>query len=212
MPVLTLVIGDKGRSSWSFRPWLALKHAGIGFDEVTIDLDRPDTAQRIGAYSPTGRVPVLLVDGVRVWESLAICEWAAERVPDQRLWPIDAAARAEARAIAHEMHAGFPALRETLPFDASRPRPRPAVTRELTAEIARILSIWNSCRSRYGGESEDEGFLFGRFSIADAMYAPVVSHFITYGIAVGGAAGDYAKAVSALPAFAEWHVDARRAR
>ena len=210
MSDLTLVIGDKGLSSWSFRPWLALKTADIAFEEVIVPLDRPDTAERIRAYSPGGRVPVLCGGGVTVWESLAICEWAAERFPDRRLWPRDEAARSHARSIAHEMHAGFAAVRARLPFAAARTRPRPEPTPEVEAEIARIVAIWDDCRARYGGASDDEGLLFGRFTIADAMYAPVVSRFITYGIGVDGAAGAYAGAVSALPAFAEWHADARR--
>ena len=212
MADLTLVIGDKALSSWSFRPWLVLRHAGIEFAEVTIRLDRPDTAERIRAYSPAGRVPVLRMNGASVWESLAICEWVAERFPDRRLWPSDEVARAGARAIGHEMHAGFSALREGLPFEAVRSLPRPPPTREVERDIARIVSIWSDCRRRYGAMHGDQGFLFGRFSIADAMYAPVVSRLITYGIAVDGAAGDYAQSISALPAFAQWHEEARRER
>ena len=212
MPDLTLVLGDKALSSWSFRPWLALKVANIPFEEVTVRLDRPDTAERIGEVSPSGRVPVLRADRVTVWESLAICEWAAERFPDKRLWPAVATARAHARAISHEMHAGFAAVRERLPFDAGRSRTRPALGRAVEGEIARIVEVWSDARRRFGATSEDRGFLFGRFTIADAMYAPVVSRLITYGIVVEGAAGDYAAAVSALPAFVEWHEAARRER
>jgi glutathione S-transferase len=209
MADLTLVIGDKRLSSWSFRPWLALKTADIAFEEVTIHLGWPDTAERIRAYSPAGRVPVLAGDGATVWESLAICEWAVERFPETRLWPADDAARAHARAISHEMHAGFAGLRETLPFDAARSRPRPPPTPEVEHEIERIVAIWDDCRRRYDGAAKDEGLLFGGFTIADAMYAPVVSRFLTYGIDVEGPAGDYARAVAALPAFVEWHADAR---
>jgi glutathione S-transferase len=180
MADLTLVIGDKRLSSWSFRPWLALKTAGIAFEEVTIRLGRPDTAERIRAYSPAGRVPVLTGDGATVWESLAICEWAAERFPQARLWPADDAARAHARAISHEMHAGFAGVRETLPFDAAGSRPRPPPTLEVEHEIERIVAIWDDCRRRYEGAARDEGLLFGGFTIADAMYAPVVSRFLTY--------------------------------
>ena len=202
---ITLVIGDKRLSSWSFRPWLALKTAGIAFEEVTVPLGRPATAARIRAYSPAGRVPVLCKGGATVWESLAICEWAAEGYPEATLWPGDAPPRAHARAIAHEMHAGFPAVREALPFDAARTLPCPPLTPEIEGEIARIVAIWDDCRRRYGGGVKDQGLLFGRFTIADAMYAPMVSRFLTYGIAVDGAAGAYARAVSALPAFAEWY-------
>ena len=205
----TLVIGDKAHSSWSFRPWIALKTIGFAFTEVTVPLDRADTARRIRAYSPAGRVPVLQAGATTVWESLAICEWAAERHPGAILWPADEATRAHVRAIAHEMHAGFPALRAELPFDAARSRTRPGTSPRLEAEIARIVAIWEDCRRRYGGATGDTGLLFGRFTIADAMYAPVVSRFLTYGIAADGAAGAYAGTVSALPAFAEWHEDAR---
>lgn len=201
----TLYIGNKNYSSWSLRPWLALRHAGIAFDEVVVPLDQPDTAAAIRAVSPGGKVPALRHDDLVIWESLAICEYAAELAPDARLWPEDRAARARARAVASEMHAGYAALRGTLTCNIRRkPAPVPH-TPEIDADIARIVALWEECRAahRAGGD-----FLFGHFTIADAMFAPVVTRFRSYAVPLAGAAADYAAAVWAHPAMNEWEAAA----
>ncbi len=202
---LTLVIGNKNYSSWSFRPWIAMKAAGIAFDEVVISLNAPDFKQRLSKISGTGKVPAL-VDGdggnaVQVWESLAILEYLAEKFPAARLWPADPAARAHARAIASEMHAGFVPLRRLYPMNLWRPVKPREPTPEVLANIQRIDAMWTDCRARFGAGGP---FLFGTFGAADAMYAPVVSRFHTYAVEVGGAARAYMAAVMALPAWAEW--------
>ena len=201
MPSLTLIIGNKNYSSWSLRPWLLLRQAGIPFDEVRIPLYAPGSTEALAAWSPSGKVPALHDGDLRVWDSLAICEYLNERFPDKQLWPADAAARAVARSVSAEMHAGFSALREHMPMNIRARRPGQGRTPECLADVARILAIWTECRARFGGGGN---FLFGRFCIADAMYAPVVLRFQTYGVALEGAARDYADAVLALPALREW--------
>jgi glutathione S-transferase len=205
MPPLTLAIGNKNYSSWSLRPWLLLRQAGIPFDEVYIPLYRPDSAAALAKWSPSGKVPALHDGDVRVWDSLAICEHLAERFPDKQLWPRDAAARAVARSISAEMHAGFAALRQHMSMNIRARYPGQGRTAESLADVERILAIWNDCRTRFGHGGD---FLFGGFSIADAMYAPVVLRFQTYGVALEGAAKDYADAVLALPALRDWVADA----
>ena len=201
MPSLTLIIGNKNYSSWSLRPWLLLRQAGIPFDEVRIPLYAPGSTEALAAWSPSGKVPALHDGDLRVWDSLAICEYLNERFPDKQLWPADAAARAVARSVSAEMHAGFSALREHMSMNIRARRPGQGRTPECLADVARILAIWTECRARFGGGGN---FLFGRFCIADAMYAPVVLRFQTYGVALEGAARDYADAVRALPALREW--------
>lgn len=201
MPPLTLIIGNKNYSSWSLRPWLLLRQAGIPFDEVRIPLYAPGSTEALAAWSPSGKVPALHDGDLRVWDSLAICEYLNERFPDKQLWPADAAARAVARSVSAEMHAGFSALREHMSMNIRARRPGQGRTPECLADVARILAIWTECRARFGGGGN---FLFGRFCIADAMYAPVVLRFQTYGVALEGAARDYADAVRALPALREW--------
>jgi glutathione S-transferase len=197
----TLVIGNKNYSSWSLRPWLLLRQNGVAFREVRIPLYTPESKAQIVQYSPSGHVPVLIDGETRIWESLAICEWAAERFPETRAWPEAAATRAVARAVASEMHGGLGSLRAELPmYCRSRRRgvtPSPAAQEQ----IERVRAIWRDCRERHGRGGD---FLFGRFGIADAMYAPVVIRFDTYGIELAGAARDYAEAVTALPALREW--------
>jgi glutathione S-transferase len=204
---MKLIIADKNYSSWSMRPWVLMKHAGIAFDEVLIELNQTDTPARIHAYSPTNRVPCLVTDdGQSIWESLAIAETLAERYPQQALWPHDAAARAHARAIASEMHAGFVALRSSMPMNIRASKPGVGATPAALADVARIDAIWSECLEHYGGP-----FLFGAsFGIADAMYAPVVMRFNTYGPPLSDAARAYAERVTALPAVREWIDDARR--
>jgi glutathione S-transferase len=198
---LTLVIGNKNYSSWSLRPWIAMKTVGIAFEERLISLSEPDFKQRVLAVSPAGKVPVLIDGDAHVWETVAILEHLAERFPAARLWPADAAARAHARSIAAEMHAGFMALRRECPMNMWRP-PRPhRLSADATADAARIDAMWADCRQRFGSGG---AFLFGIFSAADAMYAPIVSRFATYQIQVGAASAAYMEAVLSLPAYAEW--------
>ena len=204
MPSLTLVIGNKNYSSWSLRPWLLLRQAGIPFEAVRIPLYMPGSTEELAKWSPSGKVPALHDGDLRVWDSLAICETLAERFPDKQLWPADAAARVVARAVSAEMHAGFSALREHMSMNIRARRPGQGRTPECLADVERILAIWTDCRARFGAGGD---FLFGRFCIADAMVAPVVLRFQTYGVALDGAARDYAAAVLALPALQEWVAD-----
>ncbi|MGZ3326095.1 MAG: glutathione S-transferase family protein [Xanthobacteraceae bacterium] len=202
---LKLIIGNKNYSSWSFRPWIAMKVAGIAFEEEVVSLNAEDFKQRVRGISGTGKVPALADGGIRIWESLAILEYLAERFPAARLWPADPAARALARALSSEMHAGFVPLRRHLPMNMWRPVVRRDLTPEVAANVARIDAIWTDCRTRYSG---DGAFLFGAFGAADAIYAPVVSRFHTYAVEVGAVAGAYMEAVMALPAWREWRAAA----
>jgi len=199
--MLTLVIGNKNYSSWSLRPWLAMRHFEIPFEEVLIPLDEPETKTRILAHSPGGRVPILKDGDLTVWESLAILEYLAERFPEKRLWPERPAARALARTLCSEMHAGFTALRSACPMNLRKRfawRDRGA---DVTRDAVRIQQMWGECRRR----AQDEGdFLFGAFSAADAMFAPIVSRFETYSIPVDDTVRAYMDAVLSLPAFLEW--------
>ena len=199
----TLVIGNKNYSSWSLRPWLALRKAGIAFDEVKVLLDKPDTKKRILEHTPAGKVPALVVDGQTVWDSLSICEWAAERRPD--LWPKDPTDRAHARSISAEMHSGFPALRAALPMNIRATGRHVPSTPELEADTARVLDIWNGCRAAHGNHGP---WLFGHFSIADAMFAPVATRLRTYGIAVNDTAQAYIDTLFADPDFKDWLAEA----
>jgi glutathione S-transferase len=202
---LTLIIGNKNYSSWSLRPWIAMKVAGIAFDEEVISLSATDFKARVGRVSGTGKVPALVDGDVRVWESLAILEYLAEKYPRARLWPSDPAPRALARAIAAEMHAGFSPLRRHLPMNMWRPVMPREFTPEVEANVRRVEEIWIDCRTRYG---KGGPFLFGPFGAADAMYAPVVARFHTYAVEVAEAARAYMDAVMALPAWGEWRAAA----
>ncbi len=198
---MKLVLGNKNFSSWSLRPWMVIQHLGVPCEEEVVPLDQPDTAERIARVSPAGRVPVLIDGDVTVWDSLAICEYLAESFPDRQLWPADRAARATARAVAAEMHSGFTALRTHCPMkfkEVFEPRP---LAKELQADVDRIVSLWEDARRRFGAAGP---FLFGSFSIADAMYAPVVSRFHTYGVSPGGAAGAWADLMWSSPAMQRW--------
>jgi glutathione S-transferase len=199
---LKLIIGNKNYSSWSFRPWIAMKAAGIPFEDEVISLNADDFKQRVSRISGTGKVPALVDGSVQVWESLAILEYLAERFPNAGLWPADAAVRALARALAAEMHAGFVPLRRHLPMNVWRPAKPRQLTPDVQANVARIDAMWTDCRKRFGAGG---AFLFGAFGAADAMYAPVVSRFHTYAVEVGPAARAYMDAILALPAWAEWH-------
>lgn len=197
----SLVIGNKAYSSWSLRPWLLMKHAGIAFDEVRVPLYRQDSKATILRFSPAGRVPVLVDVSVTVWDSLAICEYLVEKHPEKRLWPADTQARANARSISAEMHSGFTHLRSQMAMNVRHRMPGRGRTREVLAEISRIQAIWNDCRARFGAGGP---FLYGEFSVADAMYAPVVSRFCTYEVELQGGAREYAEFIYALAAMREW--------
>jgi glutathione S-transferase len=198
---LHLVIGNKNYSSWSMRPWIALRVANIQFEETVIPLYEPESAEQILKFSPAGKVPILIDGDVRVCESLAILEYLAEKFPAAGLWPRDAGARAHARAIAAEMHAGFVPLRGECPMNMWHPPGTRALSAPAAANVKRIDDIWSGARARFAA---DGPFLFGAFSAADAMYAPVVSRFHTYAIDVGAASRAYMGAVMALPAWREW--------
>lgn len=206
----TLIIANKNYSSWSLRGWLALRHAGIDFDEVRIFLDQPETAAEIAKYSPSGKVPALKDGGLIVWESLAICEYAAERAAEQGRpqWPADPKARAIARSVSAEMHAGFTALRGALPMNLRATGRRSDLTSSVVADIDRIERIWAECRGRFAHDPQDGPWLFGQWSMADAMYAPVATRFVTYGIHRPGIFDDYIATVIADPLFQEWRVAA----
>jgi glutathione S-transferase len=198
---LHLVIGNKNYSSWSMRPWIAMKVAGIPFEETVIPLYQPGSAERVLSYSPAGKVPVLIDDGVHIWESLAILEYLAEKFPDAKLWPADKIARAHARVVANEMHGGFQALRRHLPMNLWRPPKAHALPDDVVAQAARIDALWADCRARFGTGGP---FLFGAFGAADAMYAPVVARLHSYAVPVGEGARTYMRAVMDLPAWQEW--------
>ena len=209
MTLPTLVIGDKNLSSWSLRPWLALRVFGIDFEELRLPLDTPEFRARIGEFSPTGKVPALLHDGVAVWESLAILEYINETFLAGRGWPHERAPRAHARAIAAEMHAGFAALRRELPLNLQR-RGAPATPGpEAARDITRVQQLWRDARGRFGTGGP---FLFGGFGLADAMYAPVALRFVAYGIALTAEAQAYVEAITALPAVIEWRAAAEAER
>jgi glutathione S-transferase len=202
---LKLVIGNKNYSSWSMRPWLALRASGIAFDEVFIPLYTGDAdKQRILGFTHSGKVPALIDGDVTIWDSLAIIEYVAELFPQARLWPEDRGARAHARSISAEMHSGFAALRNECGMNLHRPVRAITLSPEARADIARIQQIWLECRERYGKLGP---FLFGGFSAADAMFAPVVHRFRTYAIAVEPDARTYMDTMMSQPAFAEWTRD-----
>ena len=199
---LKLVVGNKNYSSWSMRPWVALRANNIAFEEVFIPLyTGAADKEKIRSFSRSGKVPVLVDGDVTVWDSLAIIEYAAERFPEARLWPQDRASRAHARSISAEMHSGFAALRNECGMNLHRPVKPIALSDDARDNIARVQQIWTECRERYGKTGP---FLFGAFSGADAMYAPVVHRFRTYAIEVAPEAKAYMETMMALPAFQEW--------
>jgi len=203
---MKLAIGDKNYSSWSMRPWVLLTHFGIAFDEVLIELDEPGTKSSILQYSASGKVPCLVADdGFAVWDSLAIAETLAERFPQHALWPRDTNARARARSVSAEMHSGFVALRTAMPMNIRLTRPGVGSTPDVLADVARIDALWSECLAASGGP-----FLFGEFSIADAMYAPVVMRFNSFQPLLSPQAAAYVQRVTALPAVARWIEAARR--
>lgn len=207
MSALTLYIGDKNLSSWSLRPWLILKHAGIPFTEKMIRLGQPTTRSDILDKSPNGLVPCLVDGDVTVWDSLAIAEYLAEMFPEKNLWPQGKAARAEARAVSAEMHSGFASLRTVWPMVFSREGMRHIQPDAVRKDVARIVEIWSNAREKFGSQGP---FLFGAFSIADAMYAPVVSRFVTYGpLDLPKPAAEWRDMMFALPAMKEWGAAAK---
>jgi glutathione S-transferase len=205
MADFTVVIGNKNYSSWSLRGWLMAKIAGIEFEEVVVPLDLPETQPTIRKYSPSGRVPVLLHRGLAIWESLAIAEYLNDIKPEGGLWPSSIAARAHARAISAEMHAGFLELRTHMPMNIRASYPGKGMTPGVRADIERITGLWRDCRKRFSGAFEkDDGFLFGLVSAADAMFAPVVTRLRTYGVQVDKDTDAYCNAVLGHPAMKEW--------
>jgi glutathione S-transferase len=201
----TLVIGNKAYSSWSLRPWLVLKQAGIPFTEIRIPLYTAGSKKELLKHSPAGKVPILHDGEISVWESLAICEYLAEKFPEKRLWPAGPAARALARSVATEMHAGFTELRTHMTMNCRKHHPGKGRTPAVLQDIERISAIWNDCRKRYGQGGD---FLLGHFTIADAMYAPVVTRFVTYEVALDGSASAYRDVIMALPAMRQWMAEA----
>jgi glutathione S-transferase len=204
-PRPTLIVGSKNYSSWSLRPWLLLRHFGIDFEEVVLPLDTPEYYQRIGDYSPTGRVPAMHVGDERIWDSLAICEVANERWLGGRGWPADHRARAAARSAAAEMHSGFGALRSQMPMDCGRQPKAPHWDEAATRDIARVQQLWRELRQAHG---DGEGFLCGSFGIVDAMFAPVCVRFRGYGPALDRNVERYMDTIFALPAMQQWLRDA----
>ncbi len=198
---LKLIIGNKNYSSWSLRSWLLLKEAGIEFEEHRVALDVPTTAHEIARHTDAGRVPVLKIDDITVWDTMAIAETVAERWPQKKLWPEDVATRAHARSISAEMHSGFPLLRSRMPMNCRAMGRKISLPDELGDEIDRIIAIWAECHRKFGDRG---GWLFGDFSIADTMFAPVVLRFRTYGINLPESAGFYPQRLLESAAMQEW--------
>ncbi len=205
MGKLILVIGNKNYSSWSMRPWFLMKHFKIEFNEILLQLGKPESKNEILKYSPSGKVPVLIHGDTTIWESIAIMEYVAEIFPKKNLWPKDAATRAVARAVVAEMHAGFMNLRKTCPMNVRANKPLKEISPEVKADINRITQLWEDCRKKFGKNGD---FLFGEFSIADAMYAPVIWRFHTYSLPISGIAKKYFDHMFNLPSMREWHTEA----
>ena len=201
---LTLIIGNKNYSSWSLRPWLLLKQAGILFDEILVPLYEGDYKAELLKYSPNGKVPTLLHDGRAVWESLAIVEYVHELHPEKNLWPQDIKQRAWARTISAEMHSGFSALRNSMHMNLRKSLHGKGRTPEVEKDIQRIFEIWEECRKEFKTSGP---FLFGHFTIADAMFAPVVTRFKTYGVELSPMLKGYSETILNLPAMKEWYAD-----
>jgi glutathione S-transferase len=202
MADFTLVIGNKNYSSWSLRGFLAARAAGVTFDEVLVRLSEPGSRAALLEHSPAGKVPVLKHGARVIWDSLAIIEYLAEICPDAGLWPADPGARAHARSICAEMHAGFQALRARMPMNLRKSLPGKGRGRDVDDDIARVCAIWADCRARYGAAG---AFLFGHFSAADVMYTPVATRFRTYAVELDDLCQDYVDAVLLRPDFVAWH-------
>ncbi len=206
-PERLLVIGSCNYSSWSLRPWLFMKHAGLPFREEVLHLGLPESNRRLLALFSGGKVPVLCEGDRRIWDSLAILEHLAEQHPDSRPWPEDAEARAAARSVSAEMHSSFSRLRRELPMNCREVFENFSPGEAVQREIDRITALWRHCRARHG---QGGPWLFGNFSIADAMYAPVASRFLTYGVPLDEVSAVYRDTVLAHPAMYEWMAAARR--
>lgn len=200
---MKLVIGNKTVSSWSMRPWILMKHHEIPFEEILIKLDLPSTTTEIKKYSPSGKVPALDDNGMVIWESLAIMEYLHEKYPDKKMYPSDLRQRAYARSLVMEMHAGFSNLREHLSFNAKKRVEGHDLTPAL-ADINRIKTIWSTQLKKSAGP-----FLFGDFTLVDAMYAPVVGRFITYNVPIDGLVADYVETMMSLSAMKAWYAEAQ---
>lgn len=207
MKQLQLAIANKNYSSWSMRPWVLLRQAGIAFEEIQLKFSGEGRVRGVEPYSPTRQVPVLIVGGAPVWDSLAICEAVAELFPEKRLWPADARARQIARSICAEMHAGFRPLRGAMPMNIRASLPGKGMSPAVQKDIDRIVEIWESCRARHGAGGN---MLFGEFTAADAFYAPVATRFLTYAVDLPPVAQRYNEALLALPAVQDWMAQARR--
>ncbi len=203
---LTLIIANKTYSSWSFRPWILMRHFGIPFSEAVIPLAQDNTRSEILRVSPSGKCPVLHDGDITVWDSLAIIEYLAETYPEKPLWPKPRAARAQARALAAEMHSGFAGLRGLLPMNMRRAVKRRELTPDASADVARLEQAFEQARRAFG---QGGAFLFGDFSAADAMFAPVVNRLHVYDVPVAAATRAYMDAVMALPAWQEWQTQAK---
>jgi glutathione S-transferase len=203
MSRLTLLIGNKNYSSWSLRPWLVLRMAGIDFEEVRIPLYEPGSNAELLRHSPAGKVPILRDGDLVIWDSLAICEYAAELAPRAKLWPDDRAARAHARSISAEMHSGFVAMRTSMPMNLRVAGARLAVppSPAVQADVARVVAIFEDCRARHAAHGD---FLFGGFTIADAMYAPVATRLRSYGVSLPARSQAWVDAIFALPPMRDW--------
>jgi glutathione S-transferase len=202
---LKLIVANKAYSSWSQRAWILLAHFKIPFEETVIPLDLPETHARILKHSPNGKVPALIDGPITVWESLSVIEYVAETHPEKAIWPRGKAARAHARSLAAEMHAGFQGLRQACPVNYRRPVRKIALTEAAQADVARIEAAWAHARKTFGKAGP---FLFGRFSAADAMFAPIVNRLHTYDVPVSRRTREYMAAVMALPAWKAWIADA----
>lgn len=196
-----LIIANKCYSSWSMRPWLVMKHIGVDFEETVIPLRREETRENILKFSPSGKVPVLIDGGVTVWDSVAIISYLADVFPDKPVWPAGREARAHAKSISLEMHSSFQALRQACPMNFGKRFVAKDLGSDVAADVARICATWGNAREQFG---RDGRFLFGEFSAADAMYAPVVSRFDTYGINVDDEALDYMASVRTHPLYKAW--------